>query len=246
MHLLSDVKPFLSNFSTSTDMERDLLVRLLLGCATWQLAIGQIVNLLTNPSFEDELAGNWDDNGFTLERHSLDSYHGSYSVKCTDRYVPPPPNVLKGMHSLHQVFWKVCTPSTKCSERYVLPPPNVLKGIYSSTKCSEKYTVLPQVFWKVCTPSTKCSERYVLPTLSVLKGMYSLHQVFWKVCTPSNKCSERYALPPPSVLKGMYSLHQMFWKVCTPSNKCSERYAVFWKIRTGSVLLKLWLCYVLW
>ena len=85
-------------------MERDLLVRLLLGCATWQLAIGQIVNLLTNPSFEDELAGNWDDNGFTLERHSLDSYHGSYSVKCTDRYVPPPPNVLKGMHSLHQVF----------------------------------------------------------------------------------------------------------------------------------------------
>ena len=82
-------------------MERDLLVRLLLGCATWQLAIGEIVNLLSNPSFEDDLTGNWASNGFTMERHSLDSYHGSYSIKCSGRYVLPPPSVLKGMYSLH-------------------------------------------------------------------------------------------------------------------------------------------------
>ena len=46
---------------------------------------GGVTNLLVNPSFEEDLSGNWQSFGFSMVRHSEDKVHGDYSVKCTGR-----------------------------------------------------------------------------------------------------------------------------------------------------------------
>lgn len=84
--LMSDVKTFIYDFSTLAGMERNVLVVLLFGCATWHLAIGQ-VNLLVNPSFEEDLAQTWKAASFTMERNNSYSTDGDYSIKCSGRYV---------------------------------------------------------------------------------------------------------------------------------------------------------------
>ena len=72
--------------------------------ATWQLAAG-VTNLLVNPSFEEDLAGNWRANGFNMVRYTGDVVDGNYSVKCSGRCV------LGSLHhSLIVVLWEGSTP----------------------------------------------------------------------------------------------------------------------------------------
>ena len=65
-----------------------LSLHVFVAVATWQVA-GGVTNLLVNPSFEEDLSGNWDSNGFTMERYKGDVRDGDYSLKCTGRYVGP-------------------------------------------------------------------------------------------------------------------------------------------------------------
>ena len=62
-----------------------LSLHVFVAVATWQVA-GGVTNLLVNPSFEQPLTGNWDDNGCAVERITGDAVDGSYSLKCSERY----------------------------------------------------------------------------------------------------------------------------------------------------------------
>ena len=75
-------------------MERNFVLGLLLGCVTWQVTIGQ-TNLLKNPSFEEDLVGNWVTNGFNMERYTTEALDGTYSIKCSGRYVLIPASTLQ-------------------------------------------------------------------------------------------------------------------------------------------------------
>ena len=61
-----------------------LSLHVFVAVATWKVA-GGVTNLLVNPSFEEDLTGNWQSFGFSMVRHSEDKVHGDYSVKCTGR-----------------------------------------------------------------------------------------------------------------------------------------------------------------
>ncbi|KAK7492630.1 hypothetical protein BaRGS_00016109 [Batillaria attramentaria] len=54
---------------------------------TWRPSTGQQTNLLANPSFEDDLQGNWKLWGGNMERvyDPQDSRHGDYVAKCSQR-----------------------------------------------------------------------------------------------------------------------------------------------------------------
>ena len=65
-----------------------LSLHVLLAVATLQI-VGGVTNLLVNPSFEDDLTGNWGSNGFTMERITGDVKDGDYSLKCSGRYSEP-------------------------------------------------------------------------------------------------------------------------------------------------------------
>ncbi|KAK7115790.1 uncharacterized protein [Littorina saxatilis] len=86
--------------------------RMLVAVATWQLTAGQ-TNLLINPSFEDELSGSWQGNGFTFERVTTDAVDGTYSAKCSgrDRDVEGPLQqdipFLKGRHYVFEGYAKL-------------------------------------------------------------------------------------------------------------------------------------------
>ncbi|KAK7465175.1 hypothetical protein BaRGS_00037638, partial [Batillaria attramentaria] len=41
-------------------------------------------NLLTNPSFEEDLRGTWFSYGFDMVQYAKDAIHMRYSVKCTN------------------------------------------------------------------------------------------------------------------------------------------------------------------
>ena len=65
-----------------------LSLHVFVAVATWQF-VGGVTNLLVNPSFEEDLSGNWDSNGFTMERYKGDAKDGDYSLKCSGRYSGP-------------------------------------------------------------------------------------------------------------------------------------------------------------
>ena len=69
------------------DLSLLLSLHVFVAVATWQLA-GGVTNLLANPGFEEDLKENWKNNGFTMVRHTEDSFEGDYSIKCYERYSP--------------------------------------------------------------------------------------------------------------------------------------------------------------
>ena len=64
---------------------RWLLALAAVAVATWQP--GGSLNLLRNPSFEEDVAGglDWRSIGFVTSRTQGDAWHGNFSLHCKDR-----------------------------------------------------------------------------------------------------------------------------------------------------------------